>query len=147
MSYVMQFWSVPVQQLTDRLRADGLGDIGRPDDDAARAVVAAVEEEATFLDSVQHGSSGGSWFRNELLTDAFGEDLADHLVDRDLAGIVWDEYPSIGWATNEELRAALDGLSDPTDELDEEDAEIVETILAAIRTVLDCGTDLVTVYT
>lgn len=168
MGYVLEFWALPVDTLVERLRVpqaripatevvarliDAGG--GEPDEQAAAAVVEVVRELGTFSGSAQHSSSAGDWFRAEVLggpvADAIGSDLTEHLLYRSLAGISWEDYPTMGWATNAELAAGvarLDALDhSPTDGLDQEKTELVHDILGVIRRAANRGDDLATVYT
>jgi hypothetical protein len=168
MGYILEFRALPVDALVERLRSPQArtpaseavarligGGGGEPDEQVAAAVVETVREFGTFFGSVQHSSSGGAWFRDEVLggpvAEAIGADLTEHLLDRSLAGIRWEDYPSVGWATHTELTAGvarLDRLEhNPTGGLDEEETKLVEDILGVIRRTAASGDDLATVYT
>jgi len=159
--YGLEFHGLSLNVLGERLRASTeaaarliIAGGGEVDEEAAVEVVQVVRELAEPIDMVEHSSSGGDWFREEviggLVADAIGADLAEHLLDRPLEGLVWDEYPSVGWAANAELRdavARLDALGeDPAEGLPLEEAMIVGTVFAALRKVVADGVDLVTVY-
>ncbi len=82
--------------------------------DVADHVVLLVRALGRFAGSVAHTSSGGAWFREELMATRVGglvgPDVAAHLVDRALAGLVVREWPGLGWLTGEECaRAAAAG--------------------------------------
>jgi hypothetical protein len=153
--YILNLWAAPVDELADRLRASG----ARADQDVHPATPEQAEEVAVWLtdngqplDSVDHSSSAGDWFRDEVIAgpvaERFGTDLADHLLYRPLAGLDWNDYPSVGWVSNAEIRAAMTGearadVPDP----DTEEGEVVQIITDALVRVMESGQDLVTYYT
>jgi hypothetical protein len=151
MSYTLEFWALALDKLAGRTPAAPPG----PADGAlAEAVVAAIGELGRPIGSVDHSSSGGDWFRDEIIAgpvaEVLGDELAGHLLSRPLNGITWPEYPGVGWATNPELRAAVARADEREDDvagrLDSDDAELLETIVGAVRSAADSGSDLVTTY-
>ncbi|MDQ3151309.1 MAG: hypothetical protein M3R63_06185 [Actinomycetota bacterium] len=90
-------------------------------------------------------------FRDRFLAgpvaERFGPTFVTNLVNRPLAGLSWADYPAIGWATANELGAALvtadaanGGVERP------EDVEPLHTLDRAIRRAATMGIDIVTVY-
>ena len=124
---------------------------GEPTPEVAAAVARTALEMGVEAGRNSHASSGGEWFREELfdgvLAGLLGADVADHLLSRNLEGIVWNDYPMVGFVLAGELAEALAKAGDdrPGD-LDEDDAEMVDDVLAALRKVAGAGQDVVTVY-
>ncbi|BCJ39908.1 hypothetical protein GCM10010168_27670 [Actinoplanes ianthinogenes] len=154
MSYTLELWAAPVDELAARLGAGGA------DDDPAgkQATPAQLDIVASWLavagrpiDSVQHSSAAGDWFEDDVIggpiAGHLGADLAGHLLSRPLAGLTWDEFPSVGWVRNAEIHAALTGraradLPDP----DTDEGDVVRTVIDALERVMESGQDLVTYY-
>jgi len=82
-----------------------------------------------------------------VLAGLLGADVADHLLSRNFEGIVWYDYPMVGFVLAGELEEALAKAGDdrPGD-LDEDDAEVIDDVLAALRKAAGAGQDVVTVY-
>ena len=153
MSYTLELWAAPVDELAVRLGATGAGDPAGKQATPAQieTVVSWLEEAGRPIDSVQHSSAAGEWFEDDVIggpiAGHLGADLAGHLLSRPLGGLTWDEFPSVGWARNAEIRAALtgqarDGLPDP----DTDEGEVVRTVIDALARVVESGQDLVTYY-
>jgi len=156
MSYTFSFWMVSLGNLVVRLRSSGLvvPGGGEATPEQAGAVVELLGTEGTPLDSVGHSSSGGDWFREELVpgpvAGAIGAALAEHLLDRPIEGLLWAGFPSLGWAAHPELREAVSRLDALDDDfftgMDDDDAESVHVFVDAVRRTAETGLDLVTVY-
>ena len=117
----------------------------------AVAVASWLAEVGRPIDSVDHSSSAGDWFQDEvidgLVAERFGADLAEHLLSRPLAGLLWTEFPSIVWVRNAEIRAALtDEARADVPDPDTDEGEVVQTITDALIRVMESGQDLVTYY-
>ena len=154
MGYIMNLWAAPVDELADRLRATGADDdpAGRPATPAQTDAVASwLAEAGRPVDSVEHSSAAGEWFEDEVIAgpvaERLGADLAEHLLSRPLAGLVWKEFPSVGWVRNAELRAALtDKARADVPDPNTDEGEVVQTIIDALVRVTESGQDLVTYY-
>jgi hypothetical protein len=152
--YMLNLWAAPVDELADRLRATGAADdpAGRQATPAQTDAVASwLAEAGRPVDSVEHSSAAGEWFEDEVIggpvAERLGADLAEHLLSRPLAGLVWNEFPSVGWMRNAEIRAALtDKARSNVPDPDTEEGEVVQTIIDALVRVMESGQDLVTYY-
>jgi hypothetical protein len=152
--YLLNLWAAPVDELADRLRATGAGDdpAGRQATPAQTDAVASwLAEAGRPVDSVEHSSAAGEWFEDEVIggpvAERLGADLAEHLLSRPLAGLVWNEFPSVGWVRNAEIRAALtDKARADVPDPDTDEGEVVQTIIDALVRVMESGQDLVTYY-
>ena len=154
MGYMLNLWAAPVDELADRLRATGAGDdpAGRQATPAQTDAVASwLAEAGRPVDSVEHSSAAGEWFEDKVIggpvAERLGADLAEHLLSRPLAGLVWNEFPSVGWVRNAEIRAALtDKARADVPDPDTDEGEVVQTIIDALVRVMESGQDLVTYY-
>lgn len=158
MSYALVFRAASAAEFRARVAADPVvasfrdGGGGQPTPEVAETVARTALELGEEVGRTGHSSAGGDWFREELfdgvLAGLLGADLADHLLSRNLEGIVWNDYPMVGWVSAGELAESLAGAgADVPDDLDEDDAEVVGDVLAALRAAADAGQDVVTVYT
>ncbi|WP_410642825.1 hypothetical protein [Amycolatopsis sp. lyj-346] len=157
MSYALVFRAVSADEFRARVAADPVvaafrdAGGGEPTPEVADAVVRTALETGEEAGRTGHSSAGGDWFREELfdgvLAGLLGADVADHLLSRTLEGIVWNDYPMVGFVLADELAEALAKAGDdrPGD-LDEDDAEVIDAVLAALREVAGAGQDVVTVY-
>lgn len=82
-----------------------------------------------------------------LVAGVIGAEPVEHLQSREIGGVVGDAYPEVGWLSHDEITAALDGAAPPPPNTDDDDAELLETILDALRSAARSGQDLATVYT
>ncbi|MEV7097436.1 hypothetical protein AB0M80_31755 [Amycolatopsis sp. NPDC051045] len=157
MSYALVFRAMSAGEFRARVAADPVvaafrdAGGGEPTPEVADAVARTALAMGEEAGRTGHASSGGDWFREELfdgvLADLLGADVADHLLSRPLEGIVWNDYPMVGFVLADELAEALAKAGDGRpDDLDEDDAEVVDAVLAALRAVADAGQDVVTVY-
>jgi hypothetical protein len=152
--YALNMFAASVDELQNRLRTSGAdGDQGARPATPEQADAAAIwlAEAGSPVDSVNHSSSAGEWFRDEVIAgpvaERFGADLAEHLLARPVAGLVWEEYPSVGWVRNVEIRAAMtDEARADVPDPDTDEGEVVQTITDALVRVLESGQDLVTYY-
>jgi hypothetical protein len=151
--YVLNLWAAPVGELEQRMRAAGAGGAGgqAATPEQIETLVSWLSEAGQPVDAVDHSSSAGDWFRNEVIAgpvaDRFGADLAEHLLARPVAGLVWEEYPSVGWVRNAEIRAAMpdEAWADAPDP-DTDEGEVVQIITDALVRVMESGQDLITLY-
>jgi hypothetical protein len=157
MSYALVFRAMSADEFRARVAADPVvaafrdAGGGAPTPEVADAVVRTALAMGEEVGRTGHSSSGGDWFREELfdgvLAGLLGADVADHLLSRNLEGIVWNDYPMVGFVLVEELAEALAKAGDGRpDDLDEDDAEVIDDVLAALRKVAAAGQDVVTVY-
>ncbi|HVV11914.1 hypothetical protein [Amycolatopsis sp.] len=123
----------------------------RPDDVAAvreAPTPEAVRERGEFAASIDHSSSGGEWFRHELLgrlaAAVLGGETVEHLLNR--GGAAEESYPSVGWLSADEVAAALNDAGSLPEGTAAEDAKAVGTIVDALRSAARSGQGLVTVY-
>lgn len=137
MGYTLEFWSVPLAQVTG-------GDVV--------AVADQVRAAGTFAGSIDHSSDGGDWFRQEFLgqlaAQLIGDQAAQHLLDRPIDGVTSTSdaqaYPALGWLSHEEITEALTHAAHPASVgADAEDTDLLDTVLGALYS---CPTDLVTIY-
>ncbi|MGH4021241.1 MAG: hypothetical protein ACRDT0_18835 [Pseudonocardiaceae bacterium] len=155
MGYALNLWAAPVDDL-QRLLSDGSGSADGPGvaeatPEQTDVVASWLGETGRPIDSVDHSSSAGDWFRDEVIggpvAERFGADLAEHLLSRPLAGLVWNEFPGVGWVRNAEIRAALtDEARADVPDPDTDEGEVVQTITDALIRVMESGQDLVTYY-
>ncbi|WP_033263253.1 hypothetical protein [Amycolatopsis vancoresmycina] len=157
MSYALVFRAMSADEFLARVAADPVVTAfrdaggGEPTPEVADAVARTALAMGEEVGRTGHTSAGGDWFREEVfdgvLADLLGADVADHLLSRNLEGIVWYEYPMVGYVLAGELEEALAKAGDerPGD-LDEDDAEVVDAVLAALHKVAAAGQDVVTVY-
>ncbi|WP_410615013.1 hypothetical protein [Amycolatopsis sp. lyj-109] len=157
MSYALVFRAMPVAEFRARVAADPVvaafrdAGGGEPPPEVADAVVRTALELGEEAGRTGHSSAGGDRFREELfdgvLAGLLGADVADHLLSRNFEGIVWYDYPMVGFVPADELAEALAkaGEARPGD-LDEDDAQVIDAVLAALRKVAEAGQDVVTVY-
>lgn len=157
MSYALVFRAMSADEFRSRVAADPVvaafrdAGGGEPTPEVSDVVVRTALEMGEEVGRTGHASAGGDWFREELFDGALagllGADVADHLLSRTVEGIVWTDYPMVGFVLAGELAGALAKAGDdrPGD-LDEDDAEVVDDVLAALRKVAEAGQDVVTVY-
>jgi hypothetical protein len=157
MSYELVFRAMSVDEFRSRVAADPVvaafreAGGGEPTREVADAVVRTALAMGEEVGRTGHSSAGGDWFREELfdgvLAGLLGADVADHLLSRNFEGIAWTDYPMVGFVPAEELAEALAKAGDdrPGD-LDEDDAEVIDDVLAALRKAAAAGQDVVTVY-
>lgn len=157
MSYALAFYTVPLNELTARLAAQGTG--GDPKEENPEAftkqAVALLRELGSPVDVVHHSSAGGTWFRDSFIDTTLGGligiETAGYLVERPLAGAKWTGYPSMGWLTRDELADAVrtleladayavPGIDDPESE------ELLELFADILYEAAETGQDVVTVY-
>ena len=123
---------------------------GALDAGMASYLVAVVHRMTHWYGALGHSSSGGEDFRAFLAgpaTQVLGRELVRHLLNRDLAGMSSGEYPSVGWVSNAELRAAVaGGLPDRPPALAPEDEEGLLRLVAAVERAAAGGLDLFGVY-
>ncbi len=90
-------WDALAAQVAGAVR-DGGGDLTG---DLANYVVAVVRTLGSFAGSVGHTSSGGDWFRDDLMggevAGVLGRDTARDLLVRELAGLTVLDGPGLGW--------------------------------------------------
>ncbi|KAK4032016.1 hypothetical protein C8A01DRAFT_41557 [Parachaetomium inaequale] len=157
MGYALVFRAMSVAEFRRRVAADPVvaafrdAGNGEPTQEVADTVVRIALAMGTEVGTTGHSVAGGEWFREELfdgvLAGLVGADLADHLLSRSLEGIVWSDYPMVGWVLNGELGEGLAGVrEDLPSDLDEDDADVVANVLAALRAAAEASQDLVTVY-
>ncbi len=157
MGYELVFRAASAAEFRARVAADPVvaafreAGGGEPTPEVADAVARTALATGEEVGRTGHTSAGGDRFRDELfdgvLAGLLGADVADHLLSRTLEGIVWNDYPMVGFVLADELAEALAKVGDdrPGD-LDEDDAEVIDDVLAALRKVADAGQDVVTVY-
>ena len=124
---------------------------GEPTPEVANTIVHTALAMGAEVGATGHATAGGEWFREEVfgevLGPVLGADLVDHLLSRELEGIVWNDYPMVGWVLNGELREGLTRVSGSQFlDLEEDEVEVVEAVLAALRAAVEGEKDLVTVY-
>jgi hypothetical protein len=147
-TYTLAFYTAPLDELVGRL--EELGDKGDAEIVAQRAVE-FLRELGAPVDSLDHSSIGGDWFRVHFIDDVLGgligRDTAAHLLERPLAGTTWSGFPSMGWLTADEVAAAVAALDGTTPELDDPDsAEMLELVSDILQMAAETGQDVVTVY-
>jgi hypothetical protein len=137
MGYTMEFWSLPLS--------------GVPGGDILQ-VVEQVRAAGILAGTIDHGSAGGEWFRDEFLghltAALLGDATAQHLLQRPMDGVTSTPataaYPSLGWLSHQEITEALAHASHPaTVGADSDDTDLLDTVLAALHR---CTADLVTIY-
>ena len=137
-------WDELGRPIADAL-ATGGGDVAG---DLANYVVLVVRSLGGFAGSVGHTSSGGEWFREELLgRDAaavLGRDTVLRLLVRDLGGLTLLDGPMLGWLDLAECRAAADQIAGFAP--DDDTSEDLWQVLDAVTVGADRGTGLVTLY-
>lgn len=137
-------WDELGRRIADAL-AGGGGDLTG---DLANYVVLVVRTLGRFASSVGHTSSGGAWFREELLgQDAaavLGRDTVLRLLARELGGLTLLDGPMLGWLDLTECRAAADRVTGFTP--DDDTSEDLWPVLDAVAAGTARGTGLVTVY-
>lgn len=116
--------------------------------DLANYVVLVVRSLGAFAGSIGHTSSGGAWFRDELLgRDAaalVGRETVARLLVRELGGLTLLDGPMLGWLDLAECRRAADHVADfaPVDEAGEDLWDLVDALIVGAAR----GTGLVTLY-
>jgi hypothetical protein len=103
----------------------------------------------SWYDSFGHKSSGGEEFRSDLLAGSvgsvFGPQVAAHLVDRDLLDLSWSDYPTFGWLSNAELKAVPE-VTDVPPGVDEDNHDVIWTLVDAFDRAASTGQDLISIY-
>ena len=157
---MLSFLAASVDALEQRLRepAGGTGAAaelaaliagggGTPDDAQLDVVADLLAELGRPVDGVDHSSAAGEWFREDVIggpvADRFGAELAEHLLSRPLAGLVWEGYPSLGWVRNGELP---DDAGTRLPDADPATDPILRRVAGALARVRESGPDLVTYY-
>lgn len=142
MSYLLEFWTLSMDELA------GAAEVG-----TAEAAVEIVRRRGRFAGSVDHSSSGGTWFRErfmgELVAGLIGAEAVAHLLDRPIDGVTAQGYPSLGWLSQAEIAAALAHAQANEAALtgrDPDEVDLAETILSMLRLALTLGQDVVTIY-
>lgn len=147
MTYTLAFYTASLDELVGRL--EELGDKGDTEVVAKRSVE-FLRELGAPVDTIDHSSTGGEWFRAHFIEDVLGAVIgpaAAHLLDRPLAGTSWSGYPSMGWLTADEVSAAAAALDGATpDEDDPDSAEMLELVSDILQMAAETGQDVVTVY-
>jgi hypothetical protein len=137
-------WDELGRRIADALAAGG-GDLTG---DLANYVVLVVRSLGAFAGSVGHTSSGGEWFREELLgRDAaavLGRDTVLRLLARELGGLTLLDGPMLGWLDFDECQRAADQVADF--EPDDDTSEDLWQVLDAVTVGATRGTGLVTLY-
>lgn len=137
-------WAVLARTLADAM-ADGGGNVV---DELAGYVISVVRHLGTLYTSLSHTSSGGEWFREELLgrdlATLLGRDFVAGLVTRELAGLTMLEVPMLGWAGSAEIRQAWQQAAD-AEHPDDTDEDVFQ-FLDAIEAAAGRDTDLVGLY-
>jgi hypothetical protein len=173
MGYTLELWALPVNRLARELReptlrsqdvkhAEGMEDIverwaalaaevasltGRGAElsgDRARYVALVIRTLGSFYGALNHTSSGGMEFREQLRTvgaQQVGAEVVDHLLERPLEGLEWFDYPLVGWVSARELENVP---RTPTFEVEED--ENLHTLHQAAARAADLGTDVVSIY-
>lgn len=152
MGYTLGFYTVWLDELTARLTAQDL-----PSDPLilAEQAVGLLRELGSPVDAVDHGSAGGTWFRDrfidEVLGGLIGAETAGFLLERPLAAVQWSGFPSMGWLTRSELADVVNALDEAgaaaPAQLDEpESEELFELVNDILRMAAEAGRDLVTLY-
>ncbi|HEX4702939.1 MAG TPA: hypothetical protein VH352_12475 [Pseudonocardiaceae bacterium] len=156
MSYTMEFWALSVDDLTttDEVAPLLSGGGGPAAAEQVGVVMSAVRRMGFPVGSLDHSSSGGTWFRDEFMAGpvaaTIGPEPTAHLLDRPINRLTWSGYPSLGWLTHAEITAALtrsDNHADAEKAEDSEEADLLATILTAFHTAADRKQDIVTIYT
>lgn len=137
-------WDELGRRIADALAAGG-GDVTG---DLANYVVLVVRSLGAFAGSVGHTSSGGEWFRDELLgreaAVVLGRDTVLRLLVREFGGLTLLDGPMLGWLDLAECRTAADQVAgfDPGDDTSEDLWQVLDAVtVGAAR-----GTGLVTLY-
>lgn len=153
MTYTLAFYTASLDELVGRL--EELGDKGDTEVVAKRAVE-FLRELGAPVDTIDHSSIGGGWFRAHFIDDVLGAligpDAAAHLLDRPLAGTSWSGFPSMGWLTADEVAAAAAALAGATTDDDDpvgadpDGAEMLELVSDILQMAAETGQDVVTVY-
>jgi hypothetical protein len=123
--------------------ADGGGEAGG---DLALYVQAVVRASGHFYGSLAHTSSGGDEFRSEYLPGPvaarFGRNTIVRLINRELAGITWADYPLIGYLTPNELADAITHADTNSDDIDAD----LNTLDAAFRRAHRFNLAIISIY-
>ena len=147
---VVDRWDELAQDVARRTTSGStwLGD--GEDEGATMYVLAVVTTMTHWYGSLAHSSSGGEAFREFLegpADDALGGGLVHDLSGRELAGLLLDVLPSVGWAGNAELRAAVArGLPDDCGHLGPEDEDDLVQLIACVERAAAGGLDLFAVH-
>lgn len=152
MSYSLGFWSASVETL---VAAVAPARVGASPGSVAGDAVRALDAIGKRVGSVTHSSGGGNWFRGDFMDGVaaplIGAEPVSFLLDRELAGMRWDGYPSMGWLTRAELAEVITRLDEAGEEAvarvaDPESAETLEDFIGILRAVAAAGRDAVTCY-
>lgn len=152
MNYTLAFYTVPADELTAQLAAQGASNAPET---VAKHAVELLRELGRPVDAVTHSSAGGAWFRDRFIGEALagliGAEPAGHLLDRPLAGAKWTGYPSMGWLARNELADAVSALDEAGENAlahldDPESEELLEIAGDILRMAAETHQDLVTIY-
>jgi hypothetical protein len=154
MGYTLMFYTVPLDQLIDNIQS---AEIKATDSNSAQQVFdLLLKVGGKPINGINHSSSGGDWFRDEFLDTAvaalLGSDTADHLLNRPLADLAWeDDRPWFGWLTQKELNVAvakLDAadLQTVTEPDDDETQEALQELSDTLHKCMGANSDVVTIY-
>lgn len=120
------------------------------DEEPTDYVVAVIHRMTHWYAALGHSSSGGDDFRAFLAgpaDEAFGGGIVAHLLRRPLAGLLLEDYPSVGWVSNAELQDSVArGLPEDCSHLGDEDEEDLVQLIACVERAAAGGLDLVAVY-
>ena len=171
MGYTLELWALPVDRLARELReptlrshdvehAEGMEDVverwpalaaevasltrrgAELSGDRARYVALVIRTLGSFYGALNHTSSGGTEFREQLRTvgaQKVGAEVVDHLLERTLEGLEWFDYPLVGWVSAPELQSVARTLAPGVD-------ENLHTLHRAVARAADLGTDVVSIY-
>jgi len=142
---VLQNWSALAGTVADAIGGAG-GELVWP---LSGYLLRVVQQLGSWYGSFWHTSSGGEEFRSHLLAGSvsavFGPEVALHLVNRDLLNLSWSDYPMFGWLSNAELRA-VSGVTELPPGVDEDDHDVVWTLVDAFDRAASTGQDLISIY-
>lgn len=143
--HAVQQWDSLATAVAGAVREGG-GDLTG---DLATYVVALVRTLGRFAGSVGHTSSGGSWFRDDVLgrqvAGVLGRRVAVHLVARELAGLTVVDGPMLGWLSVAECAEQAPRSATGADHGRPDDEEALD-VLDAVTRAAALHTGLVTVY-
>ncbi|MGL4742958.1 MAG: DUF7691 family protein [Dermatophilaceae bacterium] len=141
----IQRWDTLAATIAGAL-ADGEG--GNIGGYLANYVALVVQTLGTYTSSAGHTSSGGEWFREELLgrdvAAIIGEAATEHLIWRELDTLTMVDDTRLGWLTVDECQEAAERIEafEPDDDTEEDLWEILDGITGAARR----STGVVTIY-
>ncbi len=117
----------------------------------AHVVAANIRAAGFHYGSLDHTSSGGEEFRDQLLLGSaaarYGRDVVAQLLIRDLAGLSWEELPLLGHLTAGEVAEAAASIAGPVAEGEHpDDREVISVLDAAIGRAARFGLGLHSIY-